>query len=208
MRLGSLASALFVVSVLGCSQSPAPIAPETTSKPVVEAEPAAAALPPGTVRRADLDKFLMRGPGFLLSRVQTEEVIRQNKFIGWRLTAFPADWDSSGLQPGDVITDVNGTVLEKPDDLWSIWLAAAEAQEIRIAFERDGKAASTVLSILGAVTPDTRKSLEAGAMIAPTSPDGPRAGAGASSGGGKRDKRFETKVIGGDAAEPSDVSEF
>ncbi len=201
MRVGFFTSVLLVVPALGCSQSPAPIAPENTSKPIEVAEPAAAPLPPGTVRRADLDKFLMRGPGFLLSRVQTEEVIRQNKFIGWRLTAFPSDWDSSGLQPGDVITDVNGTVLEKPDDLWSIWLNAAEAKEIRIAFERDGKPASTILNILGEVTPDTRKSLEAGAMIAPTAPNTKPGGKG-------RDKRFETKVIGGDASEPSDVSEF
>jgi membrane-associated protease RseP (regulator of RpoE activity) len=134
--------------------------------------------------------------------MQTEEVIRQNKFVGWRLVAFPAEWDASGLQPGDVITDVNGTVLEKPDDLWTTWLAVADASEVRIAYERDGKPSATVLTILGTANPETRKNLEAGAMLAPEpAAEAPR--------GKPRDKkRFETKVIGGEASEPSDVSEF
>jgi hypothetical protein len=184
----------------GAPEPQAPAAPSAISSAV--AEPAAAPLPPGSVRRADMDRALMRGPGWLLSRVQTEEVIRQNKFVGWRLVAFPAEWDGSGLQPGDVVTDVNGTVLEKPDDLWSTWLAASEAGEVRIAFERDGKPSAAVLTILGAPNPETRKNLEAGAMIAPAETAEP------SRGNTKDKKRFETKVIGGDASEPSDVSEF
>jgi hypothetical protein len=200
-RARVLLLAMPLVAACGGAPEPqAPAAPSATSSAV--AEPAAAPLPPGSVRRADMDRALMRGPGWLLSRVQTEEVIRQNKFVGWRLVAFPAEWDASGLQPGDVITDVNGTVLEKPDDLWSTWLAASEVGEVRIAYERDGKPTATVLTILGAPNPETRKNLEAGAMIAPSEPSEP------SRPKSKDKKRFETKVIGGDASEPSDVSEF
>ena len=196
--LGLLAFSSILLVACSNPEAKTPVAPTASANAAEPVTPAAAPLPPGTVRRADVDKFLMRGPGWLLGRVQIEEVIRQNKFVGWRLAAFPAEWDSSGLQPGDVIVDINGVMLEKPDDLWSSWLAVADATEVRIAYERDGKPSSTVISILGAPTPDTRRQLEAGTMETPTTREASN----------KTDKRFETKVIGGDSGEPNDVSEF
>ncbi len=199
----SLAPALFAVGLLcsACSGKKEPMFPEDAAK-ARQAElsadsPAKEALPPGVVARRDVDNALMRGPGWLLSRIQTEEVLKQNKFIGWRLTAFPAEWDGSGLQPGDVITEVNGTLVERPDDLWTVWLAMADASELRLAFERDGKPAMIALKIHGAPVPETKKALESGTMTPPES--GPTQGSAK-----KPNKRFETKVIGGE--EPPEVS--
>lgn len=170
------------------------------------APPPKATLPPGTIARADLDNALMRGPGWLLSKVTPEEVLRQNKFIGWRLVAFPADWDGSGLQPGDVVTDVNGTALERPEDLWTVWMAASEANEIKIGFERDGKPASTVLKVHGASQPQTKRSLEMGAIA--QAPSGPKMKSGSPGKATAQDKkRFETKVIQG-SPEPIESSEY
>ena len=191
------------LTVAACGGKKEPVFPEDAAAKAKAGEPEASppkeALPPGVVARRDIDGALMRGPGWLLNRIQAEEVLKQNKFVGWRLTAFPADWDGSGLQPGDVITEVNGTVIEKPDDLWTVWLGVAEASEIRFAFERDGKPASVALKIHGAPVPETKKALEGGVM-SPSAQQGP-----SQSGKAAGKQRFETKVIGGE--EPPEVSD-
>lgn len=203
MRLLHTTVLFLGLTVTACGGKKEPVFPEDAAAKAKgdapDVSPPKEALPPGVVARRDIDGALMRGPGWLLNRIQAEEVLKQNKFVGWRLTAFPADWDSSGLQPGDVITEVNGTVIEKPDDLWNVWLSVAEANEIRFAFERDGKPASVALKIHGAPVPETKKALEGGVMA-------PSTQAPTQTAGGKKDnRRFDTKVIGGE--EPPEVSD-
>lgn len=208
MLSARLAPACLLLALAACSSSKEPVFPEdnaidqSTQKPdrgaPGEPVPASEPLPPGTISRHELDQALMRGPAWLLGKVQTEEVLRQNKFVGWRLISFPADWDGAGLQPGDVVTDVNGTSLERPDDLWNAWTAAAAADEIRIAYERDGKPASTSVKIKGAPSAQTKKALEDGSMIAPTSRVGSGYGPQGSAG-----RAFDTKVIG--SSEPEET---
>ncbi len=186
LLLAPLAAAL----LLACSSTPDAEAPK---KPVRasqdDAPPKVDDAPPGTVARRAMDAVLLRRPGYVLSRVQIEEVLRQNKFVGWRLASFPAEWDKTGLQPGDVVTEVNGIALEKPEDLWSAWMAMAEATELRIGFERDGKPAVTVVKIHGAPVPETKVALESGTGV-PTDagpPDQKRQG--------PRERRKDTIVI-------------
>lgn len=175
----------------------------------IPASPAKESLPPGTVARVELDQALLRGPGWLLSRIQTEEVLRQNKFIGWRLISFPAEWDGSGLQPGDVITDVNGVVIERPDDLWTAWLNLASATELKIAFERDGKPAVTIVKIQGDPQAQTKKQLESGVVIAGPAPVTQGSKQPPKPMQNKNGKaRFDTKVIGGESAEPTESSDY
>lgn len=207
----ALALALLALGA-GCSSS--------SSEPAFPDEPGAAKegdampasapkekLPPGTVARGDLDLVLMRGPGWLLSKVMPEEVLRQNKFIGWRLVAFPADWDGSGLQPGDVVTEVNGTNIERPEDLWAVWTAASEANELKIGYERDGKPAVTVIKIQGAIEPGTKRALESGVMASAAPKPGGDAADAKGTGQGAGKKRFETKVIQS-TPEPIETSEY
>jgi predicted small lipoprotein YifL len=154
------------------------------------------ALPPGTIARQDVDEVLKKGPGWLLNKVQTEEVLRQNKFVGWRVVAFPAEWDGSGLQPGDVVIDVNGVALERPDDLWTAWLNVAGAPELRISFERDGKPAQTVVKIQGEPSGETKQALESGDMPPP-----PQAEA-------KKTYRRDTKIITSESSDPGTSVEY
>jgi len=96
--------------------------------------------------------------------------------------------------------------MERPEDLWAAWMAATEANEIKIAFERDGKPAVTVLKVQGAIEPGTKRALESGVMAAAPSKPGEK---GASSGAGQPagKKRFETKVIQG-SQEPAETSDY
>jgi hypothetical protein len=158
--------------LVACSSTPPPAEPELADPPPAPAETAAPeatgpALPPGTVARAQVDKVLLRRPGWLLSKIEVEEVVRQNKFVGWRLVRMPGEWDGAGLQPGDVVIDVNGLSLEKPDDLWNAWLAVADASELKIAFERDGKGQSATLKIDGAPAKETKDALLQGEPASP-----------------------------------------
>ena len=145
------------------------------------------------VSRTRLDAVLKEGPPWLLSRVQMEEVLRKNKFIGWRITQFPSEWDSSGLRPGDVVSQVNGVALEKPDDLWDAWVAVSGAKEIHVAYERDGKGAEAIVPIVGELNPALKKTLEEGTAPAPAST--------------KKDRlslRKSTVIISEEANQPSD----
>jgi len=204
------------LALAACSSSKTPAFPDDgaagaktagSGEVGMDASPPKENLPPGTVARKQLDQALLRGPGWLLSKIQTEEVLRQNKFIGWRLISFPAEWDGSGLQPGDVVTEVNGTTLEHPDDMWTVWMLASDASDIKISYERNGQPAVAVVKIQGAPRPETKKALEAGAMTPPAS--GPAQGVRsrtAAEAQGK--KRFDTKVIGGESSQPIETSEY
>lgn len=180
-KLPRLAQLLAPAALLvACSSTPQAQEPELGEPPPSQPEAGAdqapsAALPPGTLARAQVDQVLLRRPGWLLSRVEIEEVLRQNKFVGWRLVRMPSDWDGSGLQPGDVVTDVNGLSLEKPDDLWNAWLAMADATELKIAFEREGQGQTATLKIDGAPSKETKDALLQGepATEAPRAPSEP-----------------------------------
>ena len=180
-KLSRLALLLAPAALLAaCSSNPQAQEPELGEPPPKQAEAEAEAapsapLPPGTLARAQVDQVLLRRPGWLLSKIEIEEVLRQNKFVGWRLVRMPSEWDGSGLQPGDVVTDVNGLSLEKPDDLWNAWLAMADANELKIAFEREGQGQTATLKIDGAPSKETKAPLLQGepAAEAPRAPSEP-----------------------------------
>ncbi len=117
-------------------------------------------LPPGSLSRARVDAVLRKGPPWLLSHVEVEEVLRKGAFVGWRVVAMPAGWEGSGIKPGDVVTKVNGLGLEKPDDFFAAWTTVAGAKEIRVAYEREGKAEEVAMPIVGEPSPDTKLALE------------------------------------------------
>lgn len=147
-----LAGAMLTLTLSGCTASgPAPgPAPKTASA----AHPSATAgtapgRVPGRLVRAEVDEALSHGPPWLLRRVVTEEVLRNGKFVGWRLLAVPKEW-TVDLKPGDIVKTVNGTTLERPDDLFVAWTALAAAPELKVLYERDAAPREMLLPIDGA----------------------------------------------------------
>jgi hypothetical protein len=122
--------------------------------------PPSPALPPGTIARTDLDHVLTGSPAWLLQQVELQEVLNKgSKFVGWRLASMPKTWDGFGVQPGDVVTKVNGASVERPDEFWTVWVGLADAKEIRIDLERDGKPQVATILVAGAPTDATKAAL-------------------------------------------------
>lgn len=167
--LFALPFAVFVALSAGCSE-PEGVKAETANDAKIARPatgPGAGAAPinaaaPGHLARADVERVLRQGPPWILRRVVPEEVIRDGKFVGWRVLSMPGDWKID-LKNGDIVTKVNGLSLERPDDLWSAWMQLQSAVELRVSIEREGKARDLVMPIDGASTAGTslEKELEA-----------------------------------------------
>lgn len=173
--LAALSLTVVGASVAGCS-SGRPRGVDTadevaSAKPsasaMAEAPPDDPAVPEGSVSRGRFDQVLLRGPGWLLRQIGIDDVIRSNKFVGWRIDRMPTNWDRAGIQPGDIVLKVNGASLENQDDLWDAFVKLTEATELRIAYERDGKVAEAIIPIVGAPDPETRAQLDSGVTNAP-----------------------------------------
>lgn len=175
LTLALLVSASTLAVGVGCGSSGRTRAPDEvdeTAKAGASASAEAAMpdeppVPEGSVSRIGMDRVLLRGPGWLLRQVGIDDVIRANKFVGWRVDRLPTSWDSGGLQPGDIVTKVNGASLENQDDFWNAFVKLTEASELRITFERDGKPGETVIPIVGAPDPETKRSLDSGVAAPP-----------------------------------------
>ena len=69
------------------------------------------------------------------------------KFHGFKIKAITGDWDVD-LRPGDVITRVNGMVIEHPEQADTALHSLAMAQALRVDFDRDGKPRTLELPIV------------------------------------------------------------
>jgi hypothetical protein len=143
--------------------------------------------PDGTVDRRLLEAILRQGPGWLLERVPVEDVTEQGKFKGWRVQELPVEWAHAEIEPGDIVTAVNGRSLEREDDLYIAWTTLASAKSIKISYIREGEPKVLEVGIWG--DPDPRVVAQLGAPSAPAGAEplassaAPAPGASASSPG-------------------------
>jgi S1-C subfamily serine protease len=160
-----------LLSTAGCAGSEqAPPKPPSARPVATVAKPAALPHAPGHIARRDLDALLPRGLPWLLKETWPEDVARDGKFVGWRIVKVPGAWGTDYVQPGDVVTSVNGKPLKTPDDLWVAWTSLATASEVRIAYERNGAPREVVLPIDGAPSKDLAEKLSAPPAPPPPAP--------------------------------------
>ncbi|WP_437736270.1 serine protease [Sorangium sp. So ce1335] len=155
-----LGASLSLALLAGCGGQQAASPAPAPAPPAASAAPARPAAPAGQLARADVDRVLLQGPPWILRRVPVEEVIRAGAFIGWKILALPADWSDIELKPGDVVTRVNDTPLERPDELFAAYRAVASANELKIAYEREGTARELVVPIFGPPSQETVKAFD------------------------------------------------
>jgi hypothetical protein len=124
--------------------------------PVVATAPAPARAP-GPLTRAEVDALVARGLGPLLARVRLSPVLDGGRFVGFRLDAAEdlGSWRASGadVRIGDVITQVNGIRIERPEQAMWAFQRLRIASAIDVDVLRDNARASIHSPILDGAAP-------------------------------------------------------
>jgi general secretion pathway protein C len=151
---------LFVASAMtiGCGAKERPQPPAAASESTAGGEVATDASAPreqsssersgrdraleGEIRRAELDPILEAGLGRFLQGVESEPYVREGDFVGFRVLAlWPDDprFRNAGIEPGDVVTSVNGHPIERPAQALKAWQSLRVASELMVEILRDGE---------------------------------------------------------------------
>jgi len=139
-------SVLALAFALGCGGASAD--PEPTTPPPAEAEAEAVPTyePPvtsGTILRAELMPVLDAGLGRFLQGVVTEPELQGGDFVGFEIVSlYPDDprFASLDLQPGDVVTRVNGQSIERPEHAIAVWSSLRVASQLLVDYLHEGEA--------------------------------------------------------------------
>ena len=169
-----LAACSLAIAACASSEPPPAQAPDAVPKPPA-ALPAPVA-PPGHLLRGEVDRVLTtQGPPWVLRRVITEEVMRNDgKFAGWRLVGLPEEWRGIDIKPGDVVMKVNGLPIETPEQAWDAWTSVAKLAVLKVDVVRDGTARQIVIPIDGAPSAETAKALQSPGPPRPAQAQNPR----------------------------------
>ncbi len=113
--------------------------------PPVEAPVETASSPVATeafVTRAELHALLDAGLGRYLQNLETEPVLENGEFRGFRLRRIAITGPNAGLvdlRPGDVVQSLNGRSIDRPEHALEAWESLREASEIVVSLVRDGE---------------------------------------------------------------------
>jgi type II secretory pathway component PulC len=139
----------FASSLAACGGAAATTKTASSSAPAV-APPPPAQPPPVTeapagdhvVRRSVVRSAVKAGLGYFLQKVvlEDEPVRKGGQFHGFRIAALRDSgfWAGVDLQPGDVVTHVNGMPIEHPEEALEAFRALEIASELRVQYERNG----------------------------------------------------------------------
>lgn len=164
-RLITYASSLWL---LGCASSPYPSVNEPMPPPDPASVPgggsansvrtsasARAAVATGTLQRADVERVVDAGLGRFLGSVVIEPSISAGKFTGWSIVGLePAElWGGVDLQPGDVVTKVNGMPIEREVQAFDAFQAVRQASTLEVSYLRQNQPRTLRFTIVGAPSP-------------------------------------------------------
>ena len=114
-------------------------------------EPEALPRPPFTIYRDELDAALDRGLQPLIADVRLKAVHDGPRFVGWRVQFLHPGEDPfrhSAVRPGDVLMRVNGSPLERPDQMMEVWKSLEEADILTFSVLRAGKPVEVTYAIV------------------------------------------------------------
>ncbi len=118
------------------------------SKPAV----APSATVAGTLQRADVESVVDAGLGRFLTHVVIEPSLSAGKFSGWSIVGLqpPELWTGVDLQPGDVITRVNGMPIEREMEAFDAFQAVRQAPSLEVTYVRQKQPRTLRFTIVGA----------------------------------------------------------
>jgi hypothetical protein len=149
--LCAAAFGLATASLVACGGSTRPPEEPLIS---IEEERAKAERPKGPRRleRAEVNEAIEAGFGRFLQHVFVEPTFVAGKFQGFRIVELKpkAAWDGVDLRPGDVVLQVNGKPIERPEQAHAVFLGLKNADRVVVSYLRDGKPGELVVPIVDA----------------------------------------------------------
>lgn len=129
--------------------SPAPALPDVAG--VAQSTPAN----PGTLQRADVERVVDAGFGRFLTHVDVEPSVSAGKFKGWSIVALqpPELWSGIDLQPGDVVTRVNGKPIERELEAYDVFQSVRAADKLEVSYLRQNQPRTLTYVIVGKPSP-------------------------------------------------------
>jgi general secretion pathway protein C len=106
------------------------------STPVGMQSPLPQAAPP----TASLREVITENATRLTNIVRMAPHVQEGQVVGFRVTPGRdrATFEALGLQPGDVVTDINGTVLDDPSQGLQVFQSLGESSQANVTVLRDG----------------------------------------------------------------------
>ncbi len=152
-RLLAPCLAIASLSLLGCRPEPRggelpsagdePLIADDSADGSIEADPPKR--PPGAIFRSEVRRATQDGSAaYLLGQLRPEPYRPQGRFEGWIITAlWPGDPDlcapGCDLRIGDVILSVNGSKLDRPEDLAEAMTKLETLESLDLRGLRDGQ---------------------------------------------------------------------
>jgi general secretion pathway protein C len=102
--------------------------------------PAASLAPPAAQPNGSLRQVISENASRLTDIVRLAPHVQEGKVVGFRVNPGKdrATFDALGLQPGDVVTDINGTVLNDPSQGLQVFESLGETTQANVTVLRDG----------------------------------------------------------------------
>lgn len=152
---------LMVTLCWGCASSgTAPEATTARAASVAETLPAGRGGP--ALSRAAVVEAVNEGLGAFLQRVELEPSVAEGRFQGFRIVALVPEnyWQRVDLEPGDVVTHVNGRSIEQPNEAWEAFEDLKRASQLQVDLLRDGQRRQLLLPIIGEPPPEAQSATQ------------------------------------------------
>ena len=132
--------------------TPNKAAAEPASKPAPAAEKPRAkepVVPEGSIRKSMVMAYHKRGAQKFIASVRVKATFRRGKFFGWRILSYRGP---GPIAQGDVVIDVIGMPLARPDQFMKVWEKLPSITELTVKLLRQDK----TLTLSYPVVDDTR----------------------------------------------------
>jgi len=102
--------------------------------------PMAAPMPQAAQPASSLREVISENASRLTDIIRPAPHVQEGQVVGFRVTPGRdrATFEALGLQPGDVVTDINGTVLDDPSQGLQVFQSLGESTQANVTVLRDG----------------------------------------------------------------------
>lgn len=93
-------------------------------------------VPEGSIARSELMAYHKRGPQKFIAQLRVKATFNRGKFFGWRVLSYGGP---GPIAQGDVIIDVIGMPIERPDQFMKVWEKLPAIKELTVKMLRQDK---------------------------------------------------------------------